>query len=87
MEQSFKTGAAAAYLTSRGVATSKSHLEKCRARGPDDPRDHGPDFWRDQKGICFYEKAALDRWAAVHLSAREFRGQAAQPLNFRRAAR
>lgn len=39
-----RTKQAARYLSDHGVQTSQSYLEKCRGRGPDDPRDPGPDF-------------------------------------------
>jgi hypothetical protein len=79
-----KTADAARYLTEqRGHTTSKSTLEKVRARGPDDPRDHGPDFYRDAHGVCWYDEDALDRYAAQQLAALKFRGAAPQPANFR----
>ena len=78
-----RTKKAAEYLTERGARTSQSLLEKFRTRGPDDPRDHGPDFWRDELGICWYPLEALDRYIAQRLAARRFRAPAQQPQNFR----
>jgi hypothetical protein len=78
------TKPAAKYLTERGRRTSPSYLEKVRGRGPDDPRDRGPDFFRDERGICWYPTEALDRYVALSLAARKFRAPAPQPENFRR---
>ena len=80
----FGTRDAAAYLSEQhGVHASESFLQKARTRGTDDPRDRGPDFWRDARGICWYERAALDRYAASRLAERRFRTRAEQPENFR----
>jgi hypothetical protein len=81
--RSFRTGDAARYLASRGTPTSKSKLEKLRARGAEDPRGVGPDFYRDPRGICWYGCDALDRYAAEQLSARRLRAPLPQPTNFR----
>jgi hypothetical protein len=85
-QQAFRTSGAAAYLSQRGLPTSKSYLEKARARGPDDLRDRGPDFWRDVRSVCWYDRTSLDRYLAQRLAGRQFRAPAAQPLNFRRTA-
>jgi hypothetical protein len=82
--QAFRTASASAYLASRGVAASASYLEKCRTRGADDPRDRGPDFHRDDRGICWYSRDALERYAAARLAVRKFRATAPRPANFRR---
>lgn len=82
----YKTKAAAAYLTTRGVTTSKSYLEKIRLRGPEDDRDRGPDWTRDEHGTCWYSAHALDQYAASRLSRRAPRAPAAQPPQFRRHA-
>jgi hypothetical protein len=84
MSQNLRTKAAAAYLTGRGLQTSQSYLEKCRPRGIDDPRDPGPDFYRDDAGVCWYDIAALDRYLAIRVAGRKFRASAPQPENFRR---
>jgi hypothetical protein len=80
--QVFQTKEAARYLASRGVKMSPSSLEKARARGEDDERDRGPDYRRDQRGICFYARSDLDRYAAQRLASLEFRAPARQPENF-----
>jgi hypothetical protein len=85
-DQTFRTSAASAYIKSVGVLASSSYLEKCRARGNDDLRDRGPDFYRDQRGICWYSRDALDHYAAQRLAARQFRAPAPQPAQFRRDA-
>jgi hypothetical protein len=83
--QNFRTSAASAYLASRGVAVSRSYLEKCRTRGVDDPRDRGPDFLReDGTQVCWYPRSALDQYAARRLAARQLRAPAAQPEQLRR---
>jgi hypothetical protein len=82
--KAFRTSAASRYLATRGVVASPSFLEKARVRGPEDPRDRGPDFARDSTGTCWYAKADLDRYADQRLAARQFRGAAPQPANFKR---
>ncbi len=82
--QNFRTGPSSEYLAAHGVEGSPSQLEKLRTRGPDDPRDRGPDFFRDERGICWYPKYALDAYIAKRLAARQFRAAAPQPLHFRR---
>jgi hypothetical protein len=84
--QVFQTRAAASYLSARGLKISPSLLEKLRTRGPDDRRDRGPDYRRDPRGICFYARSDLDRYAAERLAALAFRAPASQPANFRRGA-
>lgn len=79
-----QTRGAADYLTTNGLRTSPSLLEKLRSRGPDDPRDHGPDFFRTPAGTCLYPVRALDRYLEHRLAALKFRGGAEQPANFRR---
>jgi hypothetical protein len=81
--RTLSTPAAARYLTENGLRTSQSFLEHSRARGPDDPRDHGPDFARDEHGKCWYPTEALDRYIAARLSSRRFRAPAPQPANFK----
>jgi len=83
--QNFKTKDAARRLTELGHPTSASFLQKLRCRGPDDPRDKGPDFWRDERGQCWYGEADLQRWVGAKVSARRLRGRAPQPEAFRRA--
>jgi hypothetical protein len=82
-----RTAQAAKYLRDRGVEISVSKMQKLRCRGPEDPRDKGPDFHRDpDTGVCDYDHAALDRYAAQRLAVRQFRAAAPQPANFRRTA-
>ena len=85
MSRSRQTKAAAEYCTQAGVPTSPSLLEKMRGRGPDDPRGCGPDFWRDDRNLCWYDQQALDRYIAQRLAVRRFRAPAPQPQNFKRA--
>jgi hypothetical protein len=85
--KALRTRAASVYLASLGVAASPSYLEKCRVRGAEDARDPGPDFDRDERGICWYRVEALDRYAGMRLAARQFRAPGRQPENFRRRAR
>jgi hypothetical protein len=81
--QNFRTRAASDYLKSRGVSASPSFLEKVRARGTDDGRDRGPDYWREGL-ICWYSKQALDDYVVRRLAARKFRESVPQPAHFRR---
>lgn len=83
-DQNFKTGHASALLKSRGLAASTSYLEKCRGRGADDTRDRGPDFFRDESGVCWYPRSSLEQYAARRLAARQFREPAPQPAQLRR---
>jgi hypothetical protein len=82
--QNFRTGDASLLLTTLGVDRSKSFLEKARTRGADDGRDRGPDFYRDENGVCWYPRYALETYAARCLAARKFREPAPQPSRFRR---
>jgi hypothetical protein len=82
--QTFRTSEAAKYLTQAGLSTSVSFLQKLRLRGPDDPRDHGPDFFRDNK-ICWYSESALNEYLGRRIAARQFRAPARQPLQLRRS--
>lgn len=81
--QVVKTRDACRVLANLGMPRSPSYLQKARARGPDDPRDKGPDFYRDQHGVCWYELRALDRYAVAQFAARKFRATEPQPANFR----
>ena len=83
--ESYRTQGAAQYVTARGVTTSASLLQKLRLRGPDDPRDRGPDFYRDPRGICFYGRAALDQYVADRLAQLAFRSRVSQPESLRKA--
>lgn len=88
MSQSYRTKDAAKRLTEHyGHPASVSSLKHARMRGPEDPRDRGPDFYRDPMGICWYTEESLARYAAEKLSARRLRAPATMPTNFRRAAR
>jgi hypothetical protein len=81
-DQNFRTKDGSKYLAERGVSASPRYLEKCRSRGTEDGRDRGPDFYRDERGICWYSRSALDQYAAQRLAARQFRAPARQPENF-----
>ena len=59
------TAEASEYLREQGATRSKSWLEKARARGDDDPRDKGPDYWVDEQGRVWYYREELDRYAAT----------------------
>lgn len=84
MNPSLRTKAAARYLSERGKQTSPSWLEKARTRGPDDDRDPGPNWTRDEAGVCWYSISDLDAFLIRALSARRQRAPAPQPANFRR---
>lgn len=73
------TSQAAAYAASLGKPTSKSYLEKRRLRGPDDPGEKGPDFWRDDNGRCWYPKDAIDAWVFAWKQRRKFRAPGQRP--------
>jgi hypothetical protein len=82
----FQTKAASAFLATRprgALKRSPSLLEKFRTRGADDPRDKGPDYYRDERGICFYRRIDLERYAEERLARLQFRAPAKQPANFR----
>ena len=81
--QNFRTGDASSVLTGLGVDRSPSFLEKARVRGPDDSRDRGPDFYRDERGVCWYPRYALEQYAARCLAARQFRAPLQQPARLR----
>lgn len=76
------TSQAADYASGLGKPTSRSYLQKCRIRGPDDPRDHGPDFWRGEDGRCWYQKDAIDAWVFAWKQQRKFRASAQRPTSF-----
>jgi hypothetical protein len=81
--QIFRTKAAAAYLSSNGVQMSLRTLEKLRARGEEDTRDRGPDFYRDEQSTCWYTREALEAYIDKRIAARQFRGRSRQPANFK----
>ena len=76
------TVGAAKRATELGRPTSRSYLEKARARGPDDRRDTGPDFYRDANNRCWYEPAAIERWVGAWRLSRAFRAPGAIPPGF-----
>jgi hypothetical protein len=79
-----RTKPAVQYLREHGLTTSVSKLQKLRCRGPDNPRDRGPDFDRDpDTGYCDYSVESLDRYLAQRLGARQFRAPLAQPEQFK----
>jgi len=75
------TQQAADYASSLGKPTSKSFLCKRRTRGPHDPGDKGPDFWRDENGRCWYPKDAIDAWVFAWKQQRKFRATAPRPTH------
>ena len=83
----FQTGPAAAWLTDHGRPTSVSKLQKIRSRGKDDPRDRGPDFFRDEKGVCWYDESALEEYVDRRIAALKFRAPGVQPTNFKKSLR
>jgi hypothetical protein len=80
-----RTKPASEYLLEKWkLHRSVSTLQKFRCRGPDDPRDRGPDFTRDPvTEYCDYQPIDLDRYAANLLAARGFRAPAVQPERLR----
>lgn len=78
-----RTKAAAAYLSANGVQMSHRTLEKLRARGDEDPRDRGPDFYRDESSTCWYTRDALESYIEQRLATRQFRGRGRMPENFK----
>jgi hypothetical protein len=80
--RNFQTKDASKRLEELGVSVSPRQLEKCRNRGEDDPRDRGPDFYRDERGRCWYSDVALNQYVTRVLAARQFRAPASRPENF-----
>jgi hypothetical protein len=59
------TSEAAAFCTARGRRVSVRTLQKLRLKGPDDPGQHGPRFFRDAvTGWCWYLESDLLDWVA-----------------------
>ena len=85
-----RTQAAAQYLTEHGEngrRVSGRTLQAWRRKGPADPGERGPDFYRDpQSGFCYYAKEDLDRWINERASRLVRRGSTAQPAWLDRAA-
>lgn len=81
----FSTSRAAEFATSIGKPTSRSFLEKARARGADDSGDNGPDFWRDARGQCWYPQEAVERWVEAWKGRRHFRQPGKVPGHLRAA--
>lgn len=77
-----QTGGAAGFATQLGRPTSPSYLQKRRLRGPDDPGDPGPDFYRDKYGRCWYPRAAVISWVDQWRSGRRFREPGSVPTHF-----
>ena len=78
--KTYATVEAAGYLRGKGVRRSKRTLIRCRLRCPDDPGDHGPDFYRDlSTGECLYFEADLDRYVEQKHAELEFRGRGVAP--------
>jgi hypothetical protein len=50
----------------RYLGVSASLLRKMRARGLNDPSDHGPGFIRLSPSLIVYEISALDAWLDKH---------------------
>jgi hypothetical protein len=67
------TREASIYCKSRGRAVSMGSLRRYRARGPDDPGEKGPDFVRDELGLCRYPVQALEGWIAMWRARCKFR--------------
>ena len=76
------TAQAAAFCTQLGKPTSRRVLEKYRGRQPGDPGEHGPDYWRDDIGHCWYPRASLVKWVDAWRARRRFRALASVPTNF-----
>ena len=77
-----QTAAAAAFCTQQGRRTSVSFLQKRRLRGPDDPGDPGPDFYRDSFGRCWYPQSSLIAWVDAWRCGRRFREPGSVPQRF-----
>ena len=55
----------------RYLGVSASLLRKMRARGLNDPSDHGPGFIRLSPSLIVYEISALDAWLERHRESAE----------------
>jgi hypothetical protein len=77
------TADAAAHCNERGRKTSVSDLQKKRTVPIERSGDHGPDFYRDANGRCWYPIDALDRWVDEWKTRRVFRGTGQIPRHFR----
>ena len=62
-----RTRDAAKYLyETHGISCSPHTLRKWRRRGPEDQREHGPEYWVDPlTGHAQYLQSALDRFAEL----------------------
>jgi hypothetical protein len=78
-----KTADAAAYCNKRGRKTPVSDLQKKRTVPIESRGDHGPDFYRDANGRCWYPTEALDRWVEEWRMGRTFRGVGRIPPHFK----
>lgn len=67
------TREASLYCKSRGRAVSVGSLRRYRLRGPDDSAERGPDFVRDEQGLCRYPVQALEGWIAMWRARCKFR--------------
>lgn len=61
------------WCKSRGRTVSVRTLERYRCRGDEDPGEKGPDFIRDERGICLYPVQALEGWIAMWRARCKFR--------------
>lgn len=59
------TREASVYCKSRGRTVSVGSLRRYRLRAPDDPGEKGPDFVRDDQGLCLYPCQSLESWIAA----------------------
>jgi hypothetical protein len=84
--RTFTTRQAADYLRELGVeGSSVRTLIRQRMRGPDDPGDQGPDFYRRPTGKAIYFKVDLDQYAERRKKHLVFRGPAAEPKQLQRS--
>jgi hypothetical protein len=67
------TREASVYCKSRGRTVSVGSLRRYRLRAPDDPGEKGPDFVRDDQGLCRYPVQSLEGWIAAWRARCKFR--------------
>ena len=80
MNRRFRTKEAAAFLTALGDRISHRTLQGYRTRGPDDPGEAGPKWFRDPvTGDCVYFEEDLVTWKSARDSRLIERGTAPQP--------
>jgi len=63
MTRKLTTKTAAEFCTARGRPITAKSLQNYRIKGPEDPGEHGPKFYRDPvSGWVYYDEVELAAW-------------------------